>query len=129
MSPAGEVLPPPQYAGLRTLHEEHEGLTVLGFPCNQFGAQEPGTDPEILQFAESNYQVNFPMFSKIEVNGGGACELYNLLTAAIAGDEGKSEITWNFTKFLVDTEGSVVARFSPMVTPEEIGEKLAEYDP
>jgi glutathione peroxidase len=102
---------------------------VLGFPCNQFGAQEPGTDPEILQFAESNYQVNFPMFSKIEVNGGGACELYNLLTAAIAGDEGKSEITWNFTKFLVDTEGSVVARFSPMVTPEEIGEKLAEYDP
>lgn len=67
------------------------------------------------------------MFSKIEVNGDGACELYNLLTSSIADDEGKSEITWNFTKFLVDGEGSVVARFSPMVTPEEIGEKLAEY--
>jgi glutathione peroxidase len=100
---------------------------VLGFPCNQFGAQEPGTDSEILEFAESNYQVNFPMFSKIEVNGDGACELYQLLTKSIADDEGKPEIAWNFTKFLVDGEGSVVARFSPMVTPEEIGEKLAEY--
>ena len=100
---------------------------MLGFPCNQFGAQEPGTDAEILEFAESTYQVNFPMFSKIEVNGDGACELYKLLTESIADDEGKPEIAWNFTKFLVDGEGSVVARFSPMVTPEEIGEKLAEY--
>jgi glutathione peroxidase len=109
------------------LHEKHDELTVLGFPCNQFGAQEPGTDPEILEFAKSNYQVNFPMFSKIEVNGEGACELYQLLTESISDDEGKPEIAWNFTKFLVDREGSVVARFSPTVTPEEIGEKLAEY--
>jgi glutathione peroxidase len=100
---------------------------VLGFPCNQFGAQEPGTDSEILEFAMSNYDVNFPMFSKIDVNGDGACELYQLLTGSIADDEGKSDIGWNFTKFLVDRDGSVVARFSPMVTPEEIGEKLAEY--
>jgi glutathione peroxidase len=100
---------------------------VLGFPCNQFGAQEPGTDSEILEFATSNYQANFPMFSKVEVNGDGACELYQILTASIADDEGKSEIAWNFTKFLVDRDGLVVARFSPTVTPDEIGEKLAEY--
>ena len=100
---------------------------MLAFPCNQFGAQEPGTDPEIFEFAESNYQVNFPMFSKIEVNGDGACELYQWLTESAADDEGKPEIAWNFTKFLVDGEGSVVARFSPIVTPEEIGEKLAGY--
>lgn len=100
---------------------------MLGFPCNQFGAQEPGTDSEILEFATSNYQANFPMFSKVEVNGDGACELYQILTASIADDEGKSEIAWNFTKFLVDRDGLVVARFSPTVTPDEIGEKLAEY--
>jgi glutathione peroxidase len=100
---------------------------VLGFPCNQFGAQEPGTDSEIFEFATSNYQANFPMFSKVEVNGDGACELYQILTESIADDEGKSEIAWNFTKFLVDRDGLVVARFSPTVTPDEIGEKLAEY--
>ena len=99
---------------------------MLGFPCNQFGAQEPGSDAEILQFAQSNYDVNFPMFSKIEVNGEGACELYQMLTSAQADDEGKSEIGWNFTKFLVDGNGAVLARFSPVVTPEEIGEKLGE---
>ena len=118
----------PQYEGLEALYQKYkdQGLVVLGFPCNQFGAQEPGTDPEILEFAESNYQINFPLFSKIEVNGDGACELYQLLTESISDDEGKSEIAWNFTKFLVDREGSVVARFAPTVTPEEIGEKLAE---
>ncbi|MFT6274244.1 MAG: glutathione peroxidase [Halioglobus sp.] len=100
---------------------------MLGFPCNQFGAQEPGTDSEIFEFATSNYQANFPMFSKVEVNGDGACELYQILTESIADDEGKSEIAWNFTKFLVDRDGLVVARFSPTVTPDEIGEKLAEY--
>ncbi|MFT4519246.1 MAG: glutathione peroxidase [Halioglobus sp.] len=100
---------------------------MLGFPCNQFGAQEPGTDEEVLAFAESNYQLNFPLFSKIEVNGDGACELYQLLTAAVADEEGKSEVGWNFTKFLVDGDGKVLARYSPMVTPEEIGEKLADF--
>jgi glutathione peroxidase len=97
---------------------------VLGFPCNQFGAQEPGTDAEILEFARSRYDVNFPLFSKVEVNGDGACELYRMLKAARADEEGKSDIGWNFTKFLVDGEGEVVARFSPMVTPEEIAGQL-----
>lgn len=100
---------------------------MLGFPCNQFGAQEPGTDEEILEFAQSNFEVSFPLFSKIEVNGDGACELYQLLTAAAPDEEGKHEIAWNFTKFLVDGEGKVLERFAPMVTPEEIGAKLAEY--
>lgn len=98
---------------------------VLGFPCNQFGAQEPGTDQEILDFAQSNHQVKFPMFSKIEVNGDNACELYQMLTAAMPDEEGKNDITWNFTKFLVNGEGKVLARFSPMVSPEDIGEQLA----
>jgi glutathione peroxidase len=109
------------------LHEEHEGLVVLGFPCNQFGAQEPGTDDEIMAFAQTNYQVSFPLFSKIDVNGDGACDLYQMLTAAMPDEEGKHDIGWNFTKFLIDADGVVLARFSPMVTPEEIGEKLEEY--
>jgi len=96
----------------------------MGFPCNQFGAQEPGTDAEILDFAQSNYQINFPMFSKVEVNGDGACELYQMLTATIPDEEGKHDIGWNFTKFLVDDEGKVIERFSPMVTPQEIGDRL-----
>jgi glutathione peroxidase len=99
----------------------------MGFPCNQFGAQEPGTDAEILEFATSNYQVSFPMFAKIEVNGEGACDLYRMLTAAKADEEGNSDIAWNFTKFLVSGEGEVVARFSPMATPEEIGEQLSGW--
>lgn len=98
---------------------------VLGFPCNQFGAQEPGTDAEILEFAQSKFQVTFPLFSKIDVNGDGACELYQMLTAAIADDEGKSEIAWNFAKFMIDENGAVVARYSPMVTPEEIGTQIS----
>ncbi len=103
------------------------GFTVLGFPCNQFGAQEPGTDEEILEFAQSKFDVTFPMFSKIEVNGDGACELYQLMTSAISNPEGKSDITWNFTKFLIDGEGNVVERFEPGTAPEEIGIKLQEY--
>ncbi len=109
------------------MHEDNDGLTVLGFPCNQFGAQEPGTDVEILEFAKSKYDVSFPLFSKIEVNGEGACELYQMLTAAIADDEGKPDIGWNFAKFLVDGQGEPVARFSPTITPEEIGERLGNY--
>lgn len=100
---------------------------MLAFPCNQFGAQEPGTDAEILDFATSKYGVTFPMFSKIEVNGSGACELYKLLKAAKPDEEGKADIAWNFTKFLVDGDGNVVARFAPPVTPEEIGEALGDY--
>jgi glutathione peroxidase len=119
----------PQYAGLRALQEDFadQGFTVLAFPCNQFGNQEPGTDAEILEFATSKYDANFPMFSKIEVNGDGACELYALLRDAQPGEGASSDITWNFEKFLVDREGNVVARWSPMTTPEEIRELLPEY--
>jgi len=99
---------------------------VLAFPCNQFGAQEPGTDEEILEFATSKYDVNFPMFSKIEVNGDGACELYRWLRQQQPGDGDKSDITWNFEKFLVDRDGNVVARFSPIVTPEQIAPHVAQ---
>ena len=100
---------------------------MLAFPCNQFGAQEPGTEEEILEFAQSNYQVNFPMFAKIEVNGAGACELYQMLKNAKADEEGKADIAWNFTKLLVGRDGSVLERFAPTVSPEDIGARLGEY--
>ncbi|MEM7469326.1 MAG: glutathione peroxidase [Pseudomonadota bacterium] len=111
-----------QYAGLRTLQEQkqEEGFSVLGFPCNQFGAQEPGSDAEILDFAKSKYDVNFPMFSKVEVNGDNACDLYNILRSAQPNEDGSTDITWNFTKFLVDKTGTVIKRFDPKTTPEEI---------
>jgi glutathione peroxidase len=102
-----------------------KGLIVMGFPCNQFGAQEPGTDDEISAFVTEKYGVDFPMFSKIEVNGDGACELYQFLTAAAPKEDGDGAITWNFTKFVVGRDGSVLRRFEPMATPEEIGEYLA----
>lgn len=102
----------PQYAGLRTLHEDHLalGFSVLAFPCNQFGAQEPGTDEEILEFAASHYDATFPIFSKIEVNGDGACELYQWLRAAQPGDGHTSNITWIFEEFLVGYAGSSYIR-------------------
>ena len=96
----------------------------MGFPCNQFGAQEPGTNEEILEFATSKYDANFQLFSKVEVNGDGTCELYDQLKTAKANPDGKADIGWNFTKFLVNGKGEVVARFEPMVMPEEIGEQL-----
>jgi glutathione peroxidase len=98
-----------------------QGFAVLAFPCNQFGAQEPGTDAEILEFATSKYGVTFPMFSKIDVNGDGACELYAWLREQSGGDD----ITWNFEKFIIGRDGSLVERCNPMVTPEEIAPKLA----
>jgi glutathione peroxidase len=104
-----------------------QGFTVLGFPCNQFGDQEPGTDDEILEFARSTYDVNFPMFSKVEVNGEQACELYRWLTEQRPQESGEPAIAWNFTKFLVDRSGEVVARFEPMTSPEEIGQVLPEH--
>jgi glutathione peroxidase len=117
----------PQYAGLRALHDAHDDVTVLGFPCNQFGGQEPGTDAEILEFATSRYGVTFPMFSKIEVNGPGASPLYRFLRSEQRGEGDSSDITWNFEKFLVDKEGVVVARFPPPTTPEEVGEIVPRY--
>jgi glutathione peroxidase len=94
---------------------------VLAFPCNQFGAQEPGSDAEILEFATSKYGVTFPMFSKIDVNGDGACDLYRWLRESTGG----ADITWNFEKFLVGRDGTVIERFDPMTTPEQIAERLA----
>lgn len=100
---------------------------MLGFPCNQFADQEPGTDAEILEFVTSEFDVDFPMFSKIEVNGDGAAELYQLLKEAQPGEGETSDIAWNFEKFIVDRAGDPVARFSPMVTPEEVAEELPKY--
>ena len=100
---------------------------MLAFPCNQFGGQEPGTDAEILEFATSRFDADFPMFSKIEVNGDGTCELYRILKEAQPGDGDSAEITWNFEKFLVDKSGAVVRRFPPTTTPEEVAEVIPEY--
>ena len=97
---------------------------MLGFPCNQFGAQEPGTHEEILEFATSKYDANFQIFGKVEVNGDAACGLYRLLKSAQPRPDGEEDIAWNFTKFLVDGEGAVVARYEPAVTPEQIAEDL-----
>ncbi len=100
---------------------------MLGFPCNQFGNQEPGTDEEILEFVTSNFDIDFPMFSKIDVNGDDEAELYTLLKAAQPGEGETGDIGWNFTKFLVNGDGDVVARWEPMTTPEEIGAQLGDY--
>jgi glutathione peroxidase len=102
-------------------------VQVLGFPCNQFGKQEPGTEAEILEFVTSRFDVDFPMFAKIEVNGEAACELYRMLKDAQPGDGDSSDITWNFEKFLVDREGNVVRRFAPPTTPEEIAAVIPDY--
>jgi glutathione peroxidase len=96
----------------------------MGFPCNQFGQQEPGTNEEILAFATTKYGVTFPMFAKIEVNGDGAAPLFRFLRQARPNADGSTEIQWNFTKFLVDRQGNVVKRYAPKVTPEEIGAEL-----
>ena len=100
---------------------------MLGFPCNPFANQEPGTNAEILEFATSTYDVDFPMFAKIEVNGDGQADLYRLLKEAQPGDGDSSDITWNFEKFLVDKEGNVVRRFAPPTTPEAVAEVIPDY--
>jgi glutathione peroxidase len=104
----------PQYAGLESLYEKYKdrGFVILGFPANNFGSQEPGTNEEIKTFCSSKYNVTFPMYSKISVKGDDKAPLYQFLTAT------GGEIQWNFTKFLVDKNGKVVARFEPKVTPE-----------
>jgi glutathione peroxidase len=119
----------PQYAGLKSLHEDHEakGFSVLAFPCNQFGKQEPGSDEEILEFARSKFGAEFPIFSKIEVNGDGTCDLYRFLKAGQPDEEGNEDIAWNFTKFLVGRDGQVLKRFGPVATPEQIAEELGEH--
>lgn len=112
----------PQYEGLEALYKDEadKGFAVLGFPCNQFGAQEPGSEGEIKTFCETSFGVTFPMFAKIEVNGDGAHPLYEHLRAAAKEASGEDEIKWNFTKFLVDGDGKVVTRFEPMTAPADI---------
>jgi len=112
----------PQYKGLEALYENlhSRGLEVLGFPCNQFGAQEPGNETEIAQFCDLNYGVTFPLFAKIDVNGSTAAPLYQYLKKAKPGLLGSEAIKWNFTKFLVDRKGNVVERYAPNVEPAAI---------
>jgi glutathione peroxidase len=111
----------PQYEGLEELHQKYadQGLSVLGFPCNQFGNQEPGTEQEIKTFCSTKYDVTFDMFAKINVNGDGRCELYQLLTSAETEPQGRGDISWNFEKFLIDRQGDVIARFSPKTSPSD----------
>jgi len=111
----------PQYQGLQALYQRHraEGLEILGFPCDQFGHQEPGADAEIATFCERNYGVTFPLFKKVEVNGAGTHPVFAYLKKSAPGLLGDS-IKWNFTKFLVDREGRVVDRFAPATPPEKI---------
>ncbi|HTQ01987.1 MAG TPA: glutathione peroxidase [Casimicrobiaceae bacterium] len=112
----------PQYKGLEALYEKlhGKGLEILGFPCNQFGGQEPGGEKEIAQFCELNYGVTFPMFAKVDVNGAKAAPLYQYLKSEKPGLLGSEAIKWNFTKFLVDREGNVVKRYAPNDTPESL---------
>ena len=110
----------PQYAGLEKIYEKYKdkGFVILGFPANNFGAQEPGTDEEIKTFCSSKYMVTFPMYSKISVKGEGIHPLYQFLTDKQANPKTGGYIQWNFTKFLVGKDGKVIARFEPAVTPE-----------
>jgi len=112
----------PQYQGLEALHRQYKdrGFAVLGFPCDQFGHQEPGNESEIQSFCSLTYDVSFPMFSKIEVNGSGAHPLYVHLKKAAPGILGTEAVKWNFTKFLVDPQGKVLARYAPTDKPETL---------
>ncbi|MFC1743521.1 glutathione peroxidase [Candidatus Riflebacteria bacterium] len=112
----------PQFAGLEKLYKENKdkGFVILGFPCNQFGNQDPGTDKEIQQFCQLNYGVSFPMFSKIEVNGDNAEPLFKYLKDSLPGFLGFNSIKWNFTKFLIDREGKPINRFSSLSKPGEL---------
>jgi len=116
----------PQYKGLEALYEKYgpRGLTVLGFPCNQFGVQEPGGEDEIATFCEVNYGVTFPMFAKIDVNGEAAAPLFDYLKKAKRGLLGSEAIKWNFTKFLIDREGRVVDRYAPNTDPAQIADDI-----
>ncbi|MGL6162186.1 glutathione peroxidase [Microbulbifer sp.] len=118
----------PQYQGLQALHEKYRerGLVVLGFPCNQFGQQEPGSDEDIQQFCELNYGVSFPVYAKLEVNGPDAHPLFVHLKREAPGILGTEGVKWNFTKFLVDREGRVVKRFAPKDKPEALASEIEQ---
>jgi glutathione peroxidase len=117
----------PQYEGLQALYEQHQakGFAVLGFPCDQFGHQEPGNEQEVQSFCSTTYHVTFPMFAKISVNGSGAHPLYKHLKSEQPGILGSEAIKWNFTKFLVGADGTVLKRYAPTDTPASIGSDLA----
>lgn len=117
-----------QYSGLEQLHKDYagKGLKVLGFPCNQFGAQEPGDASEIGAFCQKNYGVDFQMFEKIDVNGKDAHPLYKYLTSSAPGVLGTENIKWNFTKFLVGRDGKVFKRYAPQVEPKEMAKDIEQ---
>ncbi|TXS96575.1 glutathione peroxidase [Parahaliea maris] len=116
----------PQFEGLEKLYQQFRdrGLEILGFPCNQFGKQDPGSNDEIMEFCQLNYGVSFPMFGKIEVNGDDADPLFKHLKKEAPGMLGSQGIKWNFTKFLVDTSGKVIKRYAPKTKPEEIARDI-----
>jgi glutathione peroxidase len=116
----------PQFAGLEALHQTYgaRGLVVLGFPCNQFGAQDPGSDSDISAFCQRNYGVSFPMMSKIDVNGPQAHPLYQWLASEAPGLLGSKAIKWNFTKFLVGRDGAVLKRYAPTDTPASLADDI-----
>ena len=116
----------PQYTGLESLHQTYgeRGFSVLAFPCNQFGGQEPGSEEEIQSFCDLNYQTSFPLFSKVDVNGAGSHPLYAHLKEQAPGVLGSQRIKWNFTKFLVNQQGEVVKRYAPSTKPEAIASDI-----
>lgn len=118
----------PQFAGLEELHRAYgaKGLVVLGFPCNQFGSQDPGSNEEIAQFCQLNYGVSFPMMAKIDVNGPRADPLYQWLTKEAPGILGSTSIKWNFTKFLVGKDGQVIRRFAPTDEPAALKKDIEQ---
>jgi len=119
----------PQFEGLENLFEEYEdrGFTVLGFPCNQFGKQDPGSDGEIKEFCQLNYGVSFPMFSKIEVNGDGTHPLFKQLKTAAPGLLGSKGIKWNFTKFLIGRDGEIITRYASATEPSKIAKDVEKH--
>jgi glutathione peroxidase len=116
----------PQYEALESLYKKYKdsGFVVLGFPCNQFGEQEPGTEKEIVEFCSLTYDITFPIFSKIDVNGDNTHPLYSFLKKSAPGLLGSEAIKWNFTKFLIDRQGKIVDRFAPTTKPEDIEENI-----
>ena len=116
----------PQYKGLETLYREYknQGFTILGFPCNQFGAQEPGSNEEIQQFCSLTYDVSFPIMAKVEVNGDNTAPLYQWLKSSAPGLLGTEAIKWNFTKFLIGKNGQVIDRYAPQTEPKDLATEI-----
>jgi glutathione peroxidase len=116
----------PQFEGLESLHQKYQeqGLVILGFPCNQFGGQDPGSNDQILDFCVKNYGVSFPMHEKIEVNGSSAHPLFDYLKTQARGALGTQRIKWNFTKFLVGRDGAVIGRYAPLTKPEALEQDI-----